>query len=129
MIDESLLMDIADDLTTDSSSEQAGLLNVNSASLEALLCLPGVTRELAQAIISFRQSNGFLPNPAWLLKIPGMNRQLFKQVAPRLTARSETYRILSEGTVASTGVRQRVQEIIHVGLHEVKTLSYREDDL
>jgi competence ComEA-like helix-hairpin-helix protein len=129
VIDENLLIDIADDLTTDSGSELSGLINVNTASLEVLSCLQGLTRELAQAIISFRQSNGFFPNTAGLLKVPGLNRDIFKQIAPRVTVRSETFRILCEGKVSSTGARQRIQEIVHVGLTALTTLSYREDDL
>jgi len=46
-----------------------------------------------------------------------------------VTARSETFRILSEGKVTSTGARQRIQEIVHVDLNEVTTLGYREDNL
>jgi DNA uptake protein ComE-like DNA-binding protein len=129
VIDENLLMDIADDLTADSASDSPGLINLNSASLEVLSCLPGLNRQLAQAIISFRQSNGFFPNVAWLLKVPGLNRDIFKQLAPRVTARSETFRILCEGRISSTGVRQRIQEIVRIGLRSVTTLSYREDDL
>jgi hypothetical protein len=48
-------------------------------------------------------------------------------VAPLVTARSETYRILSEGKVTSTGARQRIQVIVRVGLQDIQTLSYRED--
>ena len=58
-----------------------------------------------------------------------MTRDIFKQVAPQVSARSETYRILSEGKVTSSGARQRIQEIVRVGLHDLTTLSYREDDL
>jgi hypothetical protein len=54
---------------------------------------------------------------------------MFKQIAPMVTARSETFRILSEGSVNSTGVRQRIQVVVHVGLSDLKILSYREDDL
>jgi len=129
VVSEELLMDIADDLTTDSTRNLPGVVNINTASLDVLACLPGIDREIAQAIISFRQSNGFFPNIAWLLKVPGLNRQIFKQVALRVTARSETYRILSEGKLNSSGTRQRIQAIVHVGLEGVETLSYREDDL
>jgi competence ComEA-like helix-hairpin-helix protein len=129
VIDENLLMDIADDLTVDSGSDLAGVVNINSAGLEVLAALPGLSRELAQAIIAFRQSSGFFPNVAWLLKVPGFTRETFKQIAPRISARSETFRILSEGKIASTGVRQRIQEIVHVGLRTLSTVSYREDDL
>jgi len=128
VINPSLLMEIADDLTTQSGDLQ-GVVNINTASLEVLLCLPGMSREIAQAIIASRLSNGFFPNTAALLKLPGMTPDLLKQVIPRLTARSETYRILSEGKIKSTGARQRIEEIVHVGLRELATVAYREDDL
>jgi DNA uptake protein ComE-like DNA-binding protein len=129
VISPALLLDIADDLTVQGEKQLAGLVNVNTASLEVLACLPGMDRQLAQAIINFRQSNGFLPNTAWLLQVPGFTPDLFKQLAPRITARSETFRILAEGRVNSSGTRQRIQEIVHVGLNTLTTLSYREDDL
>lgn len=129
VIDANLLQDIADDVTTESGSDLPGLININTASLEVLSCLPGLSRELARAVISFRQSNGYFPNVAGMLKVPGLSPEIFKQVAPRITARSETYRILCEGKIQSTGVRQRIQEIVHIGLRNVTTLSYREDDL
>jgi len=46
-----------------------------------------------------------------------------------VAARSETFRILSEGKVNSTGARQRIQAIVHIGVNDLKTLSWREDDL
>jgi hypothetical protein len=94
-----------------------------------LICLPGIDRDLAQAIVQYRKSSGFFDNTAGLLKVDGMTREIFKQVAPLVTARSETFRILSEGKVKSTGALQRLQEIVRVNLDGVKTLSYREDDL
>jgi competence ComEA-like helix-hairpin-helix protein len=129
VINEELLMEIADDLTVQTEAKLAGVVNINTVSLEVLACLPGVSRDLAQAIISYRTSSGFFPNTACLLKVPGMTRDIFKQVAARVSARSETFRILSEGKVTSTGTRQRIQEIVRLGLNEFTTLSYREDDL
>jgi competence ComEA-like helix-hairpin-helix protein len=129
VIDEDLFKDIADDVTVDSNSSQPGAININTASLDVLACLPGVERELAQAIISYRKSSGFSPGIAQLLDVSGMTREEFKQIAPLITARSETFRILSEGKINSSGVRQRMQMVVHVGLDEVKTLSCREDDL
>src|SRR6185312_6883954 len=69
VITEDLLRDIADDLTA-SGQDLAGAINVNTAGIDVLTCLPGVDRDLAQAIISYRQSEGFLPNIAYLLKVP-----------------------------------------------------------
>ncbi len=127
VISEDVFREIADDVTAESGEDLPGLVNINTAGLAVLICLPGIDRELAQAIISHRQSSGFFPNIAWLLKVPGMTRDIFKQVAPRVTARSETFRIVGEGRVKSTGARQRIQVIVHVGQLDLQTLAYRED--
>src|SRR5207253_3239695 len=127
LITQKVLMDAADDLTADSQRELAGPVNINSASAAVLGCLPGISPELAQNIVSYRAANGAFPNIAWLLKVDGFSKQIFKQVATRVTARSETFRIISEGKVNSTGARQRLQVIVHIGPSQIDTLSYRED--
>ena len=128
LISENLLMEIADDLMAGNSSEEhTGAININTASTEVLACLPGVTPDLAQAIVAYRRSAGFFANIAWLLKVDGMNRDIFKQMAPRVCARSETFRILSEGRISSTGARKRIQVIVQFGSGEFTTLSWRED--
>ena len=129
IISQDLLLQIADDITTADGQDSPGLININTAGLDVLACLPGVDRQLAQTIISHRQSSGFFANTAELLKVDGVTPALFKQIAPLVSARSETFRILSEGRVTSTGARQRIQEIVHVVLNEISTLGYREDDL
>jgi DNA uptake protein ComE-like DNA-binding protein len=129
VVSQDLFMDIADNITTDNGQSLAGAININTASLTVLMCLPGVDRELAQAIISHRQADGFFANTGELLKLPEMTRDLFKQVAPLVTARSETYRLLCEGKITSSGVRQRIQAIIHIGLSSQELVSWREDDL
>lgn len=127
VIDEKLLIEIADQLTCVDTSDQSGLVNINTASSTVLKCLPGMDSEKAQAIIMYRQSSGYLPNIAHLLRVPGMNQPLFKALAPRVTARSETFRILSEGSVRSSGVRQRIEVVVKLTSTDVETLSYRED--
>jgi competence ComEA-like helix-hairpin-helix protein len=127
VISMDLLMDVADDLTTDSDDTQAGAININTAGLTVLTCLPGIDANLAHAIINYRQSEGFFPNTVSLLKVDGMTRDIFKPIAKLLTARSETFRILSEGRITSSGVRQRIQETVRLTATGIDTLSYRED--
>ncbi len=122
-------LQFADNVTTVDGQDLSGLININTAGRDVLMCLPGIDRQLAQAIISYRQSSGYFPNTGELLKVGGMTQDIFKQVAPLVTARSETFRILSEGKVTSTGARQRIQEVVHIGLNEITTLGYREDNL
>ncbi|MCW5557147.1 MAG: general secretion pathway protein GspK [Verrucomicrobiae bacterium] len=129
LINEQLLKEIADHLTIEERPTIEGAINVNTAGVEVLMCLPGVARPLAQAIVAQRQSNGAFPNVAALLEVPGMTRDLFKQLAPLISVRSETFRILSEGQVGSRGTRQRIEVVVHIGRNTVSTLAYREDDL
>jgi competence ComEA-like helix-hairpin-helix protein len=127
VISEELFSQIADEVTVSSESDLTGLININTASASVLDCLPGMTPDLAQAIVNHRQSNGFFASVAGLLKVEGMTRDILKQILPLITARSETYRIICEGKIDSTGARQRVEEIVHIGRRDVETLSYRED--
>lgn len=128
-ITEILFKEIVDQLTVEDRTEHAGAVNINTASVEVLMCLPGLSRPLAQAIVAQRRSNGFFPHIAALLDVPGVTRDIFKQLASRVTVRSETFRILSEGRVRANGTRQRIEAVVHVGLNSVTTLAYREDDL
>jgi competence ComEA-like helix-hairpin-helix protein len=127
VISQDLLEQIADQLTLASGTDLPGLININTASLEVLICLPDVDRSLAQAIVNYRKSSGYFDNVAGLLKVNGMTRAIFKQVLPLITVRSETYRIICEGRINSSGVRQRVESIVHIGRSEIETLAYRED--
>jgi len=127
LVSQELLMEIADDVTTLSQDTQPGAININTASAEVLACLPGISQELAQAIVAYRRSAGFFPNVAYLLKVDGFTRDIFKQVAPKVCCRSETFRILCEGKVNSTGARKRIQVIVRLKPGDIETLSWRED--
>jgi competence ComEA-like helix-hairpin-helix protein len=127
LVSEELLMEIADDLTTLSEDSQPGAININTAKAEVLACLPGISQELAQAIVAYRRSAGFFPNIAYLLKVDGFTRDIFKQVAAKVCCRSETFRILGEGKIKSTGARKRIQVIVRLKPGEIETLSWRED--
>ena len=127
LISEDLLIEIGDQITADDNTEQPGAININTASIEVLQCVPGVTRELAHAIVAYRKSAGFYANVAGLLKVDGMTREIFKQVAARFCTRSQTFRILSEGQITSSGARKRIEMIVRLSGSSIETLSYRED--
>ena len=82
---------------------------------------------MADAVVAHRSSTGFYQSIADLLEVPGMTESILKQLAPRVTTRSETYRITSEGRVTSTGARAMIQLTVRVGTDSIETLSYRED--
>lgn len=59
-------------------------VNVNSASDVQLMEIPGMTSELATAIITFRDSMGFFLTLYELMSVPGANRQVIRSLAPWL---------------------------------------------
>jgi type II secretory pathway component PulK len=127
LISEDLLADICDDVTVAEDSTLKGAININTASFEALSCLNGMTEELARNVINHRASAGYFPSIAGILKVQGMTREVFKQIAPRITARSETFRIVSEGHVTSTGARERIEVIVRLSGKYMDTIAYREN--
>jgi len=126
LVSEDILKRIADDLTTDNGNERAGLVNINSAPVQVLACLDGLTQELADAIVRHRQSNGPFDNVAGLLEVQGMTQDIFKKVCSRLAARPGTYRIICEGRVTATGATKRIEAVVRPGAFEFETLSFRE---
>jgi type II secretory pathway component PulK len=57
---------IGDQLTTGDEESQSGLVNVNTASREVLLCLPGLEEQDVDALISYRESNSDLTSVSWV---------------------------------------------------------------
>lgn len=127
VIDERLFKEIADHLTVDDQAERVGIVNLNTASVDVLLCLPGMTRPLAQAIVSHRRANGFFSSPADLLNVTGFNRNLLQSLLARVDVRSDTYRIRAEGVVGKC--RQTTEAVVRIRARTLTTLAYREDDL
>jgi len=127
LIDRDLFRTIADALTVNDDAIIPGAINVNTASAEVLATLPGIDPEMVAAIIAYRSSSGFFNSVGDLFDVDGMTDNVFKQMVDRITTRSETFRIFSEGRVSSTGARRRLQVVIRVGDMSVETLAYRED--
>lgn len=127
LISEDLLMEIADEITVNDETRQRGPININTASALVLATLNGVTEDLAEQIVSHRKSAGYFPNIACILRAPGMTREIFAQISPRITVRSETFRIISEGRVKSTGASERIEVVVRQSGSYIDTLHYRDN--
>lgn len=127
LIDRELFRQIADHLTVNENTTLPGAININTASEEVLATLPGIEPELATAIVAHRSSNGFFQSVGHLFDVDGMTDSIFKQFVDRITTRSETFRIFSEGRIASSGALRRLQVVVRVDDFSVQTLAYRED--
>ncbi|MDC0325316.1 type II secretion system protein GspK [bacterium] len=126
LISTSEFISMSDYVTVKADSSSPGRVNINTASQQVLSCLPGMTRELAQSIVNYRSSSGYFESVGSVLNVPDMTSEIFKQLCPRIGVRSDTFRILSEGRVTSSGARKQIELIVRVDANEINTLGYRE---
>jgi type II secretory pathway component PulK len=93
-----------------------GRVNINVAPKAALMALPGVSEEIAQRIIDLRGQ--LQPDErttiAWLYAQNVVSADVFKQVAPLLTARSKQFRLRSYGYSMVSGRFCYLEAIIDI---------------
>jgi type II secretory pathway component PulK len=91
---------LADHLTVQAGSKVPGLVNINTAPPQVLLCLPGITQDLAVKLMDYRTTPGNdLSNIGWLLNV--MPPAELQQLANLITCRSYQYRINAVGRVGT----------------------------
>jgi competence protein ComEA len=71
------------------SSSAASPLDVNAASVEQLVGIPGIGKSLAQRIVDFRQKNGPFKSVDDLLKVQGIGEKSLEKLRPHLVVRSK----------------------------------------
>jgi type II secretory pathway component PulK len=81
---------IADRLTTSSAQTLPGLVNVNSAPKEVLMCLPGLEESDVEAMLSYRSANSDkLTSIAWVTQV--LDREKAVGIGSYITVRSYQY--------------------------------------
>ncbi len=80
---------IADQLTTSDEETLPGLVNVNTASKEVLMCLPDLEEKDVDALISYRDSNSELDSVAWVTKV--LDPEKATGIGSYITVRSFQY--------------------------------------
>jgi DNA uptake protein ComE-like DNA-binding protein len=91
---------IADQVTTQDEDVIKGVVNINTAPAEVLACLPGFDDALARRIVGWRRGHatGF-ETAADLLDVEGVSMDVFKQVCPLVSARSDVFSVRSFGVL------------------------------
>lgn len=80
---------LADRLTVSDEETRPGLVNVNTASREVLLCLPDLEEADVDALLSYRNSNTNLDSVAWVAKV--LDREKVTAIGNHITVRSFQY--------------------------------------
>lgn len=67
------------------TGEEKNLVNINTASIEALMKLPGIGEVKAKAIINYREKNGWFSDINEIKNVSGISESLFEQIKDLIT--------------------------------------------
>ncbi|MDX1500974.1 MAG: helix-hairpin-helix domain-containing protein [Thermoanaerobaculia bacterium] len=71
-------------------AEQAGRVNLNTATAEQLAYLPRVGPVVAQRIVEYREENGGFDSPEELMLVRGIGEKTFELIEPYVATDGET---------------------------------------
>lgn len=105
---DAVLRDLSDRLTVTDQPAVVGRININSASRTVLLSVPGMSMQVAEAILAARQrAGGDLGQRGvslgWLVQERICDLRTLRDLAPYVTTRGDVYRGISTGTLMSAG--------------------------
>ena len=109
---------LLDRTTTGDQKQLVGRVNANTAASLVLLGVPGMTEELADAIVASQPhatgsvEDAFSGGMAWLLTSGTLTKDQFKQFEPYLTGRSQVYRVQVVGYFEGGGPIARAEAVI-----------------
>jgi type II secretory pathway component PulK len=116
---------ISDKITVTDEEVLPGRINVNTAPKEVLVCLfPEEQESLAEKIISRREEQGAFEKIGDLLKVPGIDVDVFRKIEPHLCVRSNVFTIRSLGYREKSKALAVTQAVIDRGQKPL-TVKYR----
>ena len=68
------------------SSDSGTLVNINQASKEELMTLPGIGESKADKIIAYREANGRFNSPEGIMEISGIKEGLYNKIKDKICA-------------------------------------------
>lgn len=116
-----------DQITVTNRRTLRGLINVNTASKDVLLTLPGLSAESAEAIVARRTSaKGAYTSVGQLLGDP-LTEEEFKAASERCTVRSSVFEVRCRG-VTEGGIRHEIVAVIDRGASPMTILYWYETE-
>ncbi len=118
----------ADSITTSDEKVLPGLVNLNTAPLEALAAIPGLDDDIAAQIGLARAAGGVpFQTIGDLMKVDGMTEERFRQAAGFLTTRSFQFRANARSKLSSGRGQMAVEAVLERDENGVRLLYWREN--
>lgn len=95
-------------------------ININTAPLQVLMSIPGMTQEIASDIVAYRQRYGAFESLSQLLDLPSVDERSFRQLVDKVSVRTQVFRIVSVGWMRS-GARYVIECIVERVLSQPMT--------
>jgi hypothetical protein len=123
-----LICDRLSDGRGGSHSFRQGLVNVNTAPMEVLACLPRINEASARAIADMRGSlsSEAKSTIAWLYTRGVVDAETFRYIAPKITARSYQYRVQCIGFGVPCGRIRVIETIVDTARRRPKIIYLRD---
>lgn len=102
---------IIDRVSIWSGRARYGVININTAPIEVLLSIPGMTQEVANDIVAFRQQHGAFGSLSQLLDLPSVDERSIRQFIDKVSIRTQTFKIISVGWMNS-GARYVIECVV-----------------
>lgn len=71
---------VQDNIKPDAIEENAGLININTATKEQLITLPGIGTSKAEGIIAYRDKNGSFNSCEDIMKVAGIKESAYEKI-------------------------------------------------
>lgn len=116
----------ADQSSGDSSTQKKpGLINLNTASFDVLMTLPGMTEDVAGSIVNNRAANAYQGAGA-LANVAGMSDSLFRQMYPQVTTKSTRFHVTSRAVDPGSKAVVTVEAVLSAENGQVNVVYWRE---
>jgi len=125
--DEDTFKKFSDRVTAEEDEVLRGRINVNTASLEVLACLPEIDESIALAIVQDRQGrvNGF-ETVFDLLDVRGIDNSRLKGILGHICVRSDVFSVRSFGVLRDGRTFASVGAVLDRSEDEVAVMAWRE---
>ena len=139
LITEDEFREIVDYITVVEGNTISGLINLNTAPAEVLMLLPNMTEEIVSSIITRRETTPQDTDPSLenvagnpfqkitdLFEVEGLNMNIFKDLAGRITSRSHGFLITGSGIDSNGKIVSKCESIIDRTGENIKLTYWRQ---